>query len=210
MNDLKLIVAKNITELRKQHGMTQLQLAEKLNYSDKAVSKWERGESVPDVAVLVEIAELFSVTLDYLVKDEHTEADTKPQSEEERKLKEATQRVIVKNRKAITGISIQAVWLLAIMVFVPIAIFLPDSGSKWLCFIYAIPASSIVWLVFNSVWFNRRRNYLIISILMWSLLAAVHITALFFGASIHYIYLLGLPGELIIILCSVITKKPTK
>ena len=45
MNDLKLIVAKNITELRKQHGMTQLQLAEKLNYSDKAVSKWERGVS---------------------------------------------------------------------------------------------------------------------------------------------------------------------
>ena len=68
MNDLKLIVAKNITELRKQHGMTQLQLAEKLNYSDKAVSKWERGESVPDVAVLVEIAELFSVRLDCRVK----------------------------------------------------------------------------------------------------------------------------------------------
>ena len=210
MNDLKLIVAKNITELRKQHGMTQLQLAEKLNYSDKAVSKWERGESVPDVAVLVEIAELFSVTLDYLVKDEHTEADTKPQSEEERKLKEATQRVIVKNRKAITGISIQAVWLLAIMVFVPIAIFLPDSDSKWLCFVYAIPASAIVWLVFNSIWFNKRMNYLIISVLMWSLLASVHITAMFLGASIPYIYLVGLPGELIIILCSAITKKPVK
>ena len=158
MNDLKLIVAKNITELRKQHGMTQLQLAEKLNYSDKAVSKWERGESVPDVAVLVEIAELFSVTLDYLVKAEHTEADTKPQSEEERKLKEATQRVIVKNRKAITGISIEAVWLLAIMVFVPIAIFLPDSDSKWLCFVYAMPASAILWLVFNCVWFNKRNS----------------------------------------------------
>lgn len=210
MNDLKLIVAKNITELRKQHGMTQLQLAEKLNYSDKAVSKWERGESVPDVAVLVEIAKLFSVTLDYLVKDEHTEADTKPQSEEERKLKEATQRVIVKNRKAITGISIEAVWLLAIMVFVPIAIFLPDSDSKWLCFVYAMPASAILWLVFNCVWFNKRRNYFIISVLMWSLLAAVHITALICGLSMPHIYLLGLPGELIIILCSVITKKPTK
>ena len=210
MNDLKLTIAKNITELRKQHGMTQLQLAEKLNYSDKAISKWERGESVPDVAVLVEIAELFSVTLDYLVKDEHTEADTKPQSEEERKLKEATQRVIVKNRKAITGISIEAVWLLAIMVFVPIAIFLPDSDSKWLCFVYAIPASAIVWLVFNSIWFNKRVNYLIISILMWSLLAAVHITALICGLSIPHIYLLGLPGELIIILCSAIAKKPAK
>ncbi len=165
---------------------------------------------MPDIAVLVEIAELFSVTLDYLVKDEHTEADTKPQSEEERKLKEATQKVIVKNRKAITGISIEAVWLLAIMVFVPIAIFLPDSDAKWLCFVYAIPASAIVWLVFNSIWFNKRVNYLIISVLMWSLLASVHITAMFLGASIPYIYLVGLPGELIITLCSAITKKPAK
>ena len=52
MDDLKLTVARDLADCRRAAGLTQLQLAEKLNYSDKAVSKWERGESLPDVAVL--------------------------------------------------------------------------------------------------------------------------------------------------------------
>ena len=74
MNDLREIVAKNICELRREANMTQLMLAEKLNYSDKAVSKWERGESVPDVFMLKTIADLFGVTVDYLLTDDHREA----------------------------------------------------------------------------------------------------------------------------------------
>ena len=68
MVDLKPIIAKNITALRQSHKMTQIELAEKLNYSDKAVSKWERGESIPDVTVLKTIADLFGVSLDYLLE----------------------------------------------------------------------------------------------------------------------------------------------
>ena len=71
MQDLKPVIAKNIADLRVAHGFTQLELAEKLNYSDKAVSKWERGESLPDVTVLKQISDLFGVTLDYLVNKEH-------------------------------------------------------------------------------------------------------------------------------------------
>ena len=71
MDDIKSIVAKNITELRILNNMTQLELAEKLNYSDKAISKWERGESTPDISVLVMIADIFGVSLDYLVKSEN-------------------------------------------------------------------------------------------------------------------------------------------
>ena len=73
MDDIKNIVAKNITELRLLNNMTQMELAEKINYSDKTVSKWERGESSPDIAVLVEIADLFGVTLYYLVRSENIE-----------------------------------------------------------------------------------------------------------------------------------------
>ena len=68
MEEVKDIVAKNIHELRKKNNMTQLELAEKLNYSDKTVSKWEKGENSPDITVLVEIANIFGVSLDYLVK----------------------------------------------------------------------------------------------------------------------------------------------
>ena len=69
MENLKLIIAKNITELRRAASMTQLDLAQKLNYSDKAVSKWERAESVPDISVLKSVAELFGVTVDHLITD---------------------------------------------------------------------------------------------------------------------------------------------
>ena len=64
MNDIKDTIAKNLTELRTRAGFTQLQLAEKLNYSDKAVSKWERGEAVPDLRVLVKLSEIYGVTVD--------------------------------------------------------------------------------------------------------------------------------------------------
>ena len=62
-----IIIAKKLTKLRKENNLTHLQLAEKLNYSDKAISKWERAESIPDVLVLKSIADLFGVTVDYLL-----------------------------------------------------------------------------------------------------------------------------------------------
>ena len=71
MEDLKSIIAKNITDLRLKNGYTQIQLASILNYSDKAVSKWERAESIPDITVLKEIADLFNVTVDYLLNLDH-------------------------------------------------------------------------------------------------------------------------------------------
>ena len=67
MEDIKQIIAKNIASLRTDSKLTQLELAEKLNYSDKAISKWERGESIPDVITLKAVADLFGVTVDYLL-----------------------------------------------------------------------------------------------------------------------------------------------
>ena len=71
VEDIKSNIAKNISELRQTKSMTQLELAEQLNNSDKAGAKCERGDSVPDVTVLKRIADLFGVTLDYLVTAEH-------------------------------------------------------------------------------------------------------------------------------------------
>ena len=154
MEELKIIVADNIAELRKNSNLTQLELAEKLNYSDKSISKWERGESIPDVAVLKEIADLFGVTLDYMVQKEHTKkAETKP--DKKRK---------VYNRGFITGMSIIRVWLIATSAFVLLDIFVESSMVYLLSFLYAIPVSMIVWLIMNTIWFNRRRNFLIISL----------------------------------------------
>ena len=78
MNNIKSIIAQHITDLRRAKGLTQLELAEQLNYSDKAVSKWERADSMPDVSVLVAIADLFDVPLDYLVRAEHPKKEIQP------------------------------------------------------------------------------------------------------------------------------------
>lgn len=196
MENLNSIIAKNISELRKKQGLTQLELAEKLNYSDKAVSKWERAESIPDVAVLKEIADLFGVTLDYLVEAEHARVP---------ELK-ASIKTKIHNRGFITGISILIVWLAATLAFVVLDI-VAEINAHWLAFVWAVPISMVVWLVLNSVWFNRRRNFLIISFLMWSGLAALYLTFLMASFNLWIIYALGVPGQIIILMWSRIKSK---
>ena len=202
MKDIKTIVAKNISELRQANQMTQLELAEKLNYSDKTISKWERGESSPDIAVLLEIAELFGVTLDYLVKAEHTEQP----SDENRSATESQPPEPRYNRRAIAYISESLGWIVAILAFIITTLILQDLKFQFLYFVYALPVVLIVKLVFNSIWFNPRHNYLIISLLMWSILAAIQITFLYFGINVALIYLLGAAGQIVIILSSFISR----
>ena len=156
MQALKDIIAANIVLLRRDANMTQLELAEKLNYSDKAVSKWERGESIPDITVLKQIADLFQVSLDFLVQAEH------PVKHEAKQ----TLRQRIRNHGFITGICVLLVWLIATLVFVVLDISIKNITAHWLCFIYAVPVSMIVWLVFNSIWFKPHRNFLIVSLLV--------------------------------------------
>ena len=196
MNDIKSIVAKNISELRQSNNMTQLELAEKINYSDKAISKWERAESSPDISVLVDIAAVFGATVDYLVKADHTETPVKES--------EVTKRQY--NRKPIAYIAESGAWLVAIVAFIITTLIVKGMTFQFLYFVYALPIVLIVKLVFNSIWFNPRNNYYIISVMMWSILAAVHITCLYFGLNVALIYLLGVAGQIVIVLWSLICK----
>ena len=196
MKDIKSIVAKNISELRQSNNMTQFELAEKINYSDKAVSKWERAESSPDISVLVEIAEVFGVTVDYLVTAEH----------EGKASAESKRREPKYNRKPIAYISESGAWIVAIVAFIITTLILRKVTFQFLYFVYALPLALIVKLIFNSIWFNPRHNYYIISILMWSILAAIQITFLYFGINVLLIYLMGVVGQFVIVLCSFIHK----
>lgn len=198
MQELKFIIAKNIQKLRQEKGMTQLELAGKLNYSDKSVSKWERGESLPDIVVLKMIADLFEVTLDYLVEDEH---DGKLVT------KEMMNRNYRRNCCIITGTSIFIVALMATLIYVILAMIFPGTSYPWLCYAYAIPAALVVWLVFNSIWFNPRRNFLIVSLLVWSLLLALYLTFSMMGFHIWPILLVGIPAQIIIWMWSKLKNK---
>ena len=201
MEDVKSVIAKNIAELRQKNGMTQIDLAERLNYSDKSISKWERAESIPDVSVLVEIASMFGVSLDYLVTEEHEEKCEVAENESEEKAKKVSRDI--RNHGFITGMSILLVWLVAALAFVICDITSAVENAHYLAFAYAVPASMIVWLVFNSIWFNRKRNFLIISLLMWSLLAALCLSFTIIGHfNIWLVMILGIFGQAIIILWS--------
>lgn len=189
MEDLKITVAKNIVELRKKCNMTQLELANRLNYSDKAVSKWERGESLPDIATLKTIADLFEVTVDYLLQEEHLSETTVTRQYTKRQNR---------NHGIITAMSSMLVWLIATFVFVNIDLVSEHFHRHWLIFIYAVPATAIVLLVFNSIWGRRKLNFLIISIEVWSLLVAIYLTALPYN--LWLIFFIGIPAQIIICL----------
>lgn len=185
MENLKNILAQNLVRLRKASNMTQSELAEKLSYSDKAVSKWERGESLPDIEILYEISKLYNVTIDELLSEEVKINHTK-------KLK-------TKMRFIISLISSLLVWLIATIVFVFLVWLNPDKERQWLVFIYAILVSSIVVLVFNSIWGNKMLNCLIVSVLMWTIILSIFLTVPKFDNS-YLIFFIAIPVQ-IIILC---------
>lgn len=197
MEDIKNNVAKKITELRTLNNMTQLELAEKLNYSDKTISKWERAESSPDIAVLVEIADLFGVTLDYLVRSENVEEA----------VSECKKKEVTFNRRAVSYIAEGGGWIVALFAFIITTLITNHMTFQWLYFVYALPVVLIIKLIFNSIWFNSRYNYLIISALLWAILATIHITFLYFKINVSLIYLLGVAGQFVIVLASRIKKQ---
>ena len=204
---IKTIIASNIIELRRAHNMTQLDLAEKLNYTDKAISKWERGESLPDITVLKTIADIFGVTVDYLLQSSHEVVEEKADPREEELSRARAKRA----RGFITGMSVLLVWLAATVLFIILDMIPLDIYGHWLVFLSAIPVSCIVWLVLNSIWFNRRRNYLIISLLMWSALALSYLIVLCYAQyHIWQVFLMGIPGQAIIIMWSNINRGKNK
>ncbi len=206
MEHWKQIVATNLSTLRKEKGLTQVQLAELLHYSDKAVSKWERGESLPDLAVMKQLADFYGILIDdfLLTEDERankqaiTQEAAAPDSIEEQPAKKQTKI----NRLVIAGMAVMLVWLIASMIFVVLDAAVPDLEYSMFLFIYAAPITAIVVLVFNSIWFNPRWNYFIISFLVWSLLGALFLTFYINDIVIWKLFLVGIPAQFIIFLWS--------
>ncbi len=181
--NLNEIFAKNIIYLRTKNNLTQLELAEKLNYSDKAVSRWERGEAIPDAKVLVAMSEIFGVTIDNMLKKEIKEKHIRP-------------KINIRNFNNITGISFLGVWTAALLTFIILWIY---GNPLWLVFVYALPVSLIVLLVFNAVYGRTLSRFFIVSLLVWSILAAVYLTAVYFSVYSWWpIFLLGIPAQIIV------------
>ena len=196
---LKNLIGMNISAYRKRAGLTQAGLAERLNYSDKAVSKWERGESVPDVVTLVQLAEQFGITVNDLLVD----PDALPGNPGtlEKAMTQVSEKAL--KRKADKGIilslSSTLVWFVALFFFVVISSF--DIPYGWLAFFYAVPANAIVLLSLRSAWRDFRWNKVLISCIVWGSLISIHASLwVFLGVNVWKLYLLGIPGQIAIFL----------
>ena len=215
MGDWKHIVAANLVRLRKENRLTQLQLAEQLHYSDKAVSKWERGESLPDLAVMKQLADFYGIRIDDFLTDPNAEPQTPDETDtavtenmpEEQAPEQpntadpaAPSRLQKRNRFLIAGMAAVLVWLVATMIFVVLDAVQPELKYSSFLFIYAAPITAVVVLVFNSIWFNRRWNFIIISLLIWSVLGALFMT--FYEYKIWKLFLVGIPAQMIVVLWS--------
>jgi len=187
MEDTKQITAKNISALRVKNKMTQLELADLLNYSDKAVSKWERGDSLPDVITLKRMADLFGVTVDYLIT-EHSEDEKLPIS-----------KTVRNNHVVITLIAVFGVWLLGTCIFVFSGLF---EHRLWYAYVVCVPISMLVLLVFNSIWGKKSANMYVISALMWSSILTVYLGfKLYTLYDLWMFFIIGIPSQIIIFLC---------
>ncbi len=197
---LKLQIGQNIAAYRKRFGMTQAELAQKLNYSDKAVSKWERGESVPDVLTLVQLAEQFGVTVNELLED----PSVLPEGAHgtlEKAMTQVSEKALKRkaDKNIILALSSLLVWFVALLVFVVVSsLGVPYS---WLAFFYAIPADAIVRLSLRSAWRDFRWNRALISTIVWGCLLSIHASLwVFLKVNVWKIYLLGIPGQAAILL----------
>jgi transcriptional regulator, XRE family len=180
---LKKTIAGNMLIYRKRAGLTQAELAEKINYSDKAVSKWERGDGMPDVAVLCEMAEIFGVTLNDMVS-EKAPAKLPP---------------VRGMRIIITCLSLAIVWLVATLVSTVLTIAAPWFRYGWMAYIYGIPISFVVLTVFTAVWKHTLFLFISVSGLIWTVILAIYLS-LWFIPNIALLFVLGAPLEFMAVL----------
>ncbi len=196
--DIKPIIAKNLTSLRKQSGLTQAELASKLNYSDKAVSRWEHGDTLPDINVLYQLCDFYGIDMNTLVSDdEDSLAPTPPVID---------LRNSLRFRVCIFGLAVAVVWIVATIIFLYSGI-IGQGAYYWMAFVWAIPASCTAVFITSFGMKLRVFRLVMSSVLIWTLLTAVFLHFLLVGYLLWPIYLVGIPLQLIYVMIFIMKKR---
>ncbi len=201
MENLALTVGKNLSALRKAKGLTQQELAQQINYSDKSLSKWELGYALPSVDVMLDIAHFYGVTVDYLTQEHLPEAIEQQVSEEKKK------DVNASNKAVILAMTLTFVLLVAMSIFFS-SYFIHDGKNipllAWSVYVWMIPVMCFLsaWEV---RWFyhNRPAFWVLASIFLWTLLLAFCFYFQFFreqSENVWFILVVGIPIQVILVL----------
>lgn len=181
--EIKTNFSKNLVSLRKSRKLTQLGLAEKLNYSDKSVSKWECGDVLPDVTTFKMIADFFGVSVDKLISGDAT-----------KKLSQKTSRMII------TLLSCVSVLFLVTVVAMFYTSFV-DFDKVWMFYIFCLPVISIILIVMSSMWFGIFVTGTAVSSLVWTLGLNVYLILLeFFAYNLWFVFVVCGVFQIIVLL----------
>lgn len=186
MDNMYEILSDNLARLRKSRNLTQAEFAEIIKYSDKSVSKWETGMSVPNLETLIDIADFYQMSLDDLVR--------KPIDNEKVLIVEKIKK---NNQFTIMLLAISAIFLLATVIFCTSIIIKKDT-SAWKAFIWALPLSFTITTIFSALW-NKKYLYVSLSCLLWTLITAIYLQTL--PQNYFLLFVVGCPIQIIIFLC---------
>lgn len=193
MENIKEIIAKNLVELRKSRKLTQQDLAQKLNYSDKAISRWEHAEALPDIETLSKVCDVYGVKFEYLL-----------QKEQPKKNNPYVNKNDIASRVIITFIAVLSVWIAALVAFTYINTILKEVA--WTLFIWALPVTAVVCNVCNKLFFQDRTfKYISNSAFMWTLLLSIYLQIIEYN--IWMLFIIGVPIQIVIILTGILKSK---
>ncbi|MBQ8451783.1 MAG: helix-turn-helix transcriptional regulator [Clostridia bacterium] len=193
---LSQIVAENITKLRKNKGLTQTQFAEKINYSDNTVSRWEHGEISPSLETLEQISSLFNVSIDYLVHEHISDETIQMGLPLTRKVKHLQTTLML----------VALIWLVAIIAYFHAITFF--KVNIWTVFVWAVPASCIAMLTYSKYAVHRAYFFVFASIAIWTMLTALYIQ--FLSYNLFLIFIIGIPLEYLLAIWTFVRPKPKR
>jgi transcriptional regulator with XRE-family HTH domain len=192
---LKQRIANNLIYYRKLNNMTQTELAERINYSDKSVSKWERASGVPDIFVLALLADLYGISVSDFLEEKAPQYQLPSPGKN-------TPRIII----FLLGSGIA--WLVATIVFTGLRLFIPSVEKSWLSFIIALPVCGIIAVVFSFLWWRIAIQLLSVSLLLWSLALCIHLTVPV--NDIGLIYVIAAVMQVLVLLWFLLKKKMSR
>lgn len=194
MKDIKQIIANNLVALRKKYGYTQNEIAKKINYSDNAVSRWERGELAPSIEVLQSISEVYSIEVDALLREN---------SLEELKKTNKNQRI---NKLATILLIISIVWCIVSVVYIYSDMIF--GKNLWTLFCWAVPLSCLILLAFNENWGKYVYKFVILSVFVWTTLACFYLQYLKYN--LWLVFIVGIPAQIALVIWAFIKPKSKK
>ena len=173
------IIAENLVYYRKAAGLTQLEIAERFNYSDKSISKWERAEGLPDVLVLKSLADFYGIRVDDFFKEE----------------KQNICLIKKSKRWFIVGLSELLLWLVVGTVYVLMSLLLPEAYPWWLIFVYGAALASVIGVIWASIYHKRLLQLITTSLIIWTVITSLFLTLLMTTTmpNLWLLFLVGVP-----------------